>query len=248
MAPIKFEEQVKEKLEKRALQPSPNAWNTLSKRLDSQEQKKTVSPFWWVGLAASVVGVLFVASQFFNNDIEEGSVPRIVVTPEVINNKTDNQITPEAAKMEEGVLTENTSISGEIHEKLKEDVIKEDIIIAEQKILPKDEKDIVKSVELVTDNLTFEEQKIQDVVAQVKELQKNKKAVTEAEIDMLLAEAQKEITLEQLINNNTKIVDANLLLQDVEADIEEQSFRNKVFKALKESLVTVKTAVAQRND
>ena len=90
-------------------------------------------------------------------------------------------------------------------------------------------------------------QKIQDVVAQIKNLKENNTAVTDEAIDALLTEAQKEIALDKLYNESTGIVDANLLLQDVEADLEE-SFRAKVFKALKENFISVKTAVAQRND
>jgi len=34
MAPIKFEEDIRDKLEKRQLKPSSNAWKKLSDRLD----------------------------------------------------------------------------------------------------------------------------------------------------------------------------------------------------------------------
>ena len=40
MAPIKFEEQLKEKLEQRTIQPSQDAWNKLNDRLDNVEEKQ----------------------------------------------------------------------------------------------------------------------------------------------------------------------------------------------------------------
>ena len=43
------------------------------------------------------------------------------------------------------------------------------------------------------------------------------------------------------------MVDAEALLENVEAELD-QSFRNKVFEAIKSSYNSVKTAVAQRND
>ena len=43
------------------------------------------------------------------------------------------------------------------------------------------------------------------------------------------------------------MIDASDLLQDVEADLD-QSFRDKVFKTLKSSYYSVKTAVADRNN
>jgi len=73
------------------------------------------------------------------------------------------------------------------------------------------------------------------------------KEVTDEAIDALLLQAQKEITLKKLYNVSTRVVDADLLLQDVEADLD-QSFRTKVFETLKASYNTVKTAVAQRNN
>ena len=50
-----------------------------------------------------------------------------------------------------------------------------------------------------------------------------------------------------MFNESTGVVNAHALLQDVEDDLE-QSFRSKVFQALKENYITVKTAVAQRNN
>ena len=47
--------------------------------------------------------------------------------------------------------------------------------------------------------------------------------------------------------NNTRTVDANALLQDVEEDLQ-QSFRSKVFEALQSGYESVITAVAERNN
>jgi len=71
--------------------------------------------------------------------------------------------------------------------------------------------------------------------------------VSDAEINTLLDQAQKEISLHRLYNETTKKVDANALLEDVEADLE-QSFRNRAFKAIKSGYKYVKTAVAERNN
>ena len=95
--------------------------------------------------------------------------------------------------------------------------------------------------------LSFEEQQIKDVVAKVEAMKNNNESVSEDDIDALLMQAQKEIRLNNLINETTGVVDANALLQDVEADLD-QSFRSKVFEALKSSYNSVKTAVAQRNN
>ena len=89
--------------------------------------------------------------------------------------------------------------------------------------------------------------KLQEVVAKVQELKKANNTVSEAEINALLDQAQKEIALHKLYNESTKKVDANALLQDVEADLE-QSFRDRAFKAIKLGYNYVKTTVAERNN
>ena len=111
-----------------------------------------------------------------------------------------------------------------------------------------EEKDIkVADVDMKNEPLTFEEQKIKDVVAKVHTLKSENKTITNADIDALLIEAQKEIALNRLYNETNGTVDASALLQDVENELD-QSFRSKVFEAIKASYNTVKTTVAQRND
>ena len=63
MAPIKFEEQLKEKLEKRTIQPSPEAWKKLSVRLDDQGNNKNHRGYWWLGIAASITGIILAARR-----------------------------------------------------------------------------------------------------------------------------------------------------------------------------------------
>ena len=85
------------------------------------------------------------------------------------------------------------------------------------------------------------------MVAQVQALKNENKVVTEADINALLVEAQKEIALNRLSQQTSGFVDANALLESVEQELD-QSFRAKVFEAIKTSYNTVKTAVAQRNE
>lgn len=253
MEPNKFEKNIKEKLDERTIQPSADAWNKLSKRLD-ENNKRNNKPIWWFGIAASVVGILLITSQFFKNEVEAGDNHKIVVTPEIEKQDETNQVATEDVKnidevLEEGKSSQKIKINQSTKQKtvVKTDFKTENVVIAQTNNASKIKKEITESVKLIKGNLTFEDQKIQDVVAQVKQLNDSNVIVTDSTIDALLAEAQKEITLDKLYNKKTGVVDANLLLQDVEADIE-QSFRDKVFKAIKESYGSVKTAIAQRNN
>ena len=68
MAPSNWDNHIKESLEKRQLQPSQDAWSKLQSRLESEEKRKSNKTFWWLGLAASIVGIVFISTLFFNKN------------------------------------------------------------------------------------------------------------------------------------------------------------------------------------
>jgi len=88
---------------------------------------------------------------------------------------------------------------------------------------------------------------VNEVVAKILDIQKNKTAFSDAEINSLLTDALKDIKTQQLLNRATGKVDATALLADVEDEID-HSFKEKVLLALRESYQTVKTAVVQSNN
>ncbi len=109
------------------------------------------------------------------------------------------------------------------------------------------QNDIKKEDNKAITKLSFEDLKLLEVVAQVQELKKINNIVSDAEINALLDQAQKDIALHKIYNETTKKVDANALLQSVEDDLE-QSFRDRAFKAIKSGYHYVKTSVAERNN
>ena len=256
MAPIKFDEHIKEKLEGRNIQPSNQAWNKLSERLDAQEKNKNHKGYWWLGLAASVIGILFVVSQFFNNDIKVETNTKVAETPVIIEEDSNSQIANEldeneAMKFENVEKVEKTTntIKLKTESLIKINQVNKPVVVATTENINKEEKDVInKPLEIIKENLSFEEQQIKDVVAKVQSMEYDNKIITDADISALLEQAQKEIRLNKLINETTGLVDANVLLQDVEADLNQSSFRSRVFEALKSNFNSVKTAVAQRNN
>jgi len=238
MAPNKIEQHIKEKLHNRTLQPSPDAWNRLSERLDNQTKKTKSTSYWWLGLAASIAGILLVTTLFNNKETSVENSPVIVDNPQQIE---ENKELQDAIKMTDSNKINLPIVADEKTEKKA-------VIIANnnnsQGVEIKSET--VKSTEVAAKELTFEEQKIQDVAAQIQLLKNNNSEVSASEIDALLLKAQKEINLNKLYNNKG-LVDAKSLLQDVEEDID-QSFRSKVFEALKDGFGTVKSTVANRNN
>ncbi|MEZ4801816.1 MAG: hypothetical protein R2797_03520 [Gelidibacter sp.] len=258
MAPIKQEEQMRDKLEKRVLQPSPESWATLSKRLDAEQKNKNKSLFWWFGIAASIIGIVFVTAMYFNNTSFENNTPTIVNSNDNVIQKEEIQkgefkkeevavedIKPVEHSPKETEQKSNAKTNLPKKSQLLNQIPQEQIVAQVQHSSSKTSTDKVS--EIKTSELTFEEQKVKDVVAIIKDLKTNGKTVTDAEIDSLLKRAQKEILSNRLYNETTRTVDANVLLQDVEADLQ-QSFRSKVFEALQSGYESVKTAVAQRNN
>ncbi|MEW4925335.1 hypothetical protein [Algibacter sp. 2305UL17-15] len=251
MAPIKFEDDFKEKLDKRTIAPSNEAWEKLSERLDSVDDSRNTNRFWWIGIAASIIGAFFVVSQFMNNETLTDA-PIVVDAPEnvetseeksIINQKElqDNETTVALEEIETDKNT--TSNMNKPKTLLKETPVQ----LAEEKVLPKFKKDIEVLQDKKTVELTFETEKAQEVASIINTINENQKGVSDATIDSLLKQAQRDILLHRMKGEDQVLADAALLLQEVEFELD-ASFRDKVFKVLKDSYGTVKTAIAQRNE
>lgn len=266
MAPIKFEENIKDKLEKRSLEPSADSWSKLSERLDIDEKKSKKPALWWLGIAASLAILITVSIAMLNKNNSE------TINPQVVEEQKDKvEETQQPAPKVILESTESTQLANETSPK----VLKEKPMPNEKPL--KTETKIRDYKKVITQNKksnlaeapkdTIEELKIATIIPEKKQseiktdqaimkeavanalqtLKSENTAVTDREIDSLLKIASKEIFKERLQQETSRTVDANALLESVEEDMG-QSFRSKVFKALKESYETVKTAVAERND
>ncbi len=238
MAPSNWDNHIKESLEKRQLQPSQDAWSKLQSRLESEEKRKSNKTFWWLGLAASIVGIVFISTLFFNKN--EQPTNNIVVTPKTVIEAENNTKQPDIINEQPIEIVEQIKEQPKQNQPIHSDKIqdKQQLVETTNIELEKPKEDIIN---------TFEDEKLKEVVAKIQDLKNANDVVTEDEIDALLKDAEKAIFKEKIKNTNTQTFDADALLQDVEADLQ-QSFRAKVFEALKSSYETVKTAVAERNN
>ncbi|WGD35266.1 hypothetical protein [Olleya sp. YS] len=66
MAPNKFEKQLKDTLEGRTIAPSQKAWSQLDTALQTQQTKSKYT-FWWLGIAATFLGVCLAIYISKNN-------------------------------------------------------------------------------------------------------------------------------------------------------------------------------------
>lgn len=259
MAPYKLEDNIREKLESRELKPSEKAWDKLQEKLDAEQpQKKTVL---WYYVAASVIGILILSSVFYTNTIE---VKDEIVTESADEKTIDNdlKIIPHSEDAQKYVSTQNNSVVNKLEENKSKEKLQStsnsnlktsgpesplstgtkkseiDKKIDKTKVLANTEKEKSLEEELIN-------AKVDEVIASVKELQHNHNEVSITEVEDLLNKARREIQAQKILN--TPKVDATALLQEVEWELE-KSFRDKVFDALGEGFIKIRTAVIERND
>ncbi len=275
MAPLKFEEKMKEKLEQRAIKPSENSWEQLANQLDDIEhQKKGFKKIWWYGIAAIFIGTLMMIPIFQNNnpasdqdnnqfvdvnhkDIKQNHADVVSDKNPELKEEITSIDKPENKNTEAIVLEQKNSIPKKTNNLVTTTFDKENFLNENTEISTKssaitivkndDEANEIEQSKETTLSAKSEiiDDKIANVVAQIEDLQKNNIEVTDEEIDRLLRKAQREITAEKILKSNT--VSASALLQDVEQELDE-TFKQRVFEALKTGFQKVKTAVVEREN
>lgn len=233
MAPIKFEEHIKDKLEQRTVTPALDAWSKLSQKLDEETSKTKKNRYWMFSAAASVVALIFTSVFYLTNNTETQ------ISNTIVNDNTDKVKTIEAFKA-------NATEENNIMQFIKKE--------SQEKINPKKQQTtrIVNANKInKTDNvvqLQKDNEEFNSVVTELKNVKtKSKQIVTNQEVDSLLKLASQELLMEKTLKEKTNVVNADALLQDVEESMG-QSFRTKVYQTLKEGYNKVKTRVAQRNN
>jgi hypothetical protein len=182
MAPIKFEEQLKDKLEQRRIQPSSDAWKQLNNKLDANESKHNNKGFWMLGIAATIVGILLALTFVFKSNTK-------IVEPTIVDTNNDNII----EKQDLQNLEENNAVAieqnGEPSDNIQQGTTQKQPIKAPLKSVIKEQQEAlisnkhneavadvtIKSMQEETDKkaidaqlgiVSFEDQKVNDVVAQ----------------------------------------------------------------------------------
>lgn len=116
MAPIKFEENIREKLQERELQPSKEAWNKLAATLEKEPQKKNNRRL-WMTVAAGLVGVLVVVSLLLDSK-NNTNIDQIVVEDN-ITPQAEEKITNDS-NIEESIVENTTGSMAEVETKREE--------------------------------------------------------------------------------------------------------------------------------
>ena len=92
MEPNKLDLEIKQKLDARTIQPSAQAWDRLSAKLDIAEKTKSKRNYKWIYFAASFVGFLLIGTVFFtvlDAEIIDNNLPAVVLEQKKDVNNSD---------------------------------------------------------------------------------------------------------------------------------------------------------------
>ncbi len=244
MEPNKIDNIVKQKLEKRSVLPKENTWNRLEMLLDEEEQETKKGGYIKYAIAASVI--LFLGIFFFMNQNAKDEQPQIIVDAPIIKedaptviSTSSNEKTPKdtLAEQEEKIVVKPEKAVATIRSSNRKHVYKKKQLLV-----------VNENPKGVNNNVTgsFKEVSIEKNTLAVKvSIVKNK--TLDNEVDSLLALAENELVQSKQIKKYKNIdANANALLINVEQELD-LTFKDKMFKKLKNGLQKTRTAVNNRN-
>ena len=225
MAPNKLDNQIREKLNAREIQPSAQAWDRLDAMLTISEEKKPKKGYGWFFVAASMI--LFFGLGFFlfnsNETTEINNSTPIVTT---INEETDSVKTNETNEISvenvNPVLVQNEVNNSKQTRNIKS--VETDKVIKSESVL---EEKITPNIQRPTSN-TYKYVSPENLLAEVQT-------------------GEKVITSDKKITPKPKMkVDANSLLTTVEKELD-NTYRETTLDKLNRKFQDAKSALANRN-
>lgn len=229
MEPNKLEEDFRDKLNSRTIQPSEIAWDRLDAMLSVSEKKKPKRSYKWLSMAAVFVGMLFVGTLLMEQQKEDLKIKETIKT--VVRQQQDS------------ITSEINTTPSEMEEVVSEPVKKRmNNIVTVVKTNVKGATKVQSASDIGQQTTTAPETQIVEV-APPKEI---KKITTTVDVESLLASVDKNAPTKSTIKKGNVKVDANSLLSTVEGEIT-TDYREGVFQTINRNFKTVKSAVANRN-
>lgn len=238
MEPNKLDLEIKQKLDARTIQPSAQAWDRLSTKLDSVEKTKVKRNYKWIYIAASFAGFLLIGTVFFtvlDTEIIDKNLPAVVLEQKKdVNNSDQSKIN------KENVLP--TLVQNKIRKEQK--IIANNSIKKQSKQLSNEENTVSTINQLKENNAVVnvgENSNYQSV-------SKNKYISAER----LLAEISKSKVEKPSFNRPIEryksgiAVNANSLLINAESELN-QSFRETAIEKINKNYNSIKAVLANRN-
>lgn len=239
----KLENQIKEKLNSREIQPSAQAWDRLDAMLSVAEEKKTKRSFGWLYIAASVTVLLTVGMFLFTQKNTGIDNQNTVVGTEVKN----DSIQKEENKFQAPINKFQENKENQVAESAETQMPKSD-----NQANNKEEVSIINQKQsnnpLINHEKQIEFQNSSDVaIKDLPKIQTDDKIIVSnnKSDDFLLAGLDK--TANQSVSKKSSVkVDAKSLLSQVDGELE-LTFREKVINKVSKNYKEIKVALANRN-
>lgn len=223
----KLENEFKNKLNQREINPSENSWDRLDAMLTVAEEKKSKRSYSWIYIAASIIGFAFLGTFFFTQSDQKATVESNEIVIEnnqnVVPKKESLSIIPLDSKSER--IAEMSELK-----KVNKNSRDANSIIKNQVAQNANSDNLIPITEKEQTNQETEQ------FASSNRIDKS--------VDEMLAAVQ---TTSKAANSKTVVkVNSNILLSQVDGELE-LSFREKVINKVNKNYQTVKVALANRN-
>ena len=236
----KLEQEIKQALENRTIQPSEMAWNKLDAMLAIAEGQKPKRNLGWLYTAAAILGFILIGSVFFSQTEEVIDKGR---TDVVLDNQKPQSLEPQIKN--DGAMPQVQSTP--------------QVAASENVPVKTDDRPSVKNARTNPEpkaaaNLktAFNQNLInQNPIAQSSSIMNQKTeqqpavVVPQTPADELVAATENQKSVPTPLKTQVK-VDAGSLLSQVDGELE-LSFREKAIKSINKRFRTVKGALATRN-
>ena len=236
MAPNKFEKKAKDVLERRTIAPSKDAWIQLNNKLEQSDKKRKLS-VWWLGVAATLVGVMLAITLFNKEEV----LPENTIVNQEKNQQNKEKPTITKNKIEENLENKplvNVNEESE-NSKLKTEAPK--TLITNKKKKPEQHLATVNHKNKEENNNQLINQISENTVAEV-----SKEQINLDEANQLLENAMNQFSVDDY-KNVTEKINANDLLEEVEMT-SEKSLKHRLFHVVKSGYETVKSTVVSSDN
>lgn len=259
MEPIKLENQIREKLNAREIQPSAQSWDRLDAMLSVAEEKKTKRPFGFLFVAASILVLVSLGIFFFTQNGSKIQPENNVVTTETKDTlqKPLNEIPTPIVEQKQIVVSTDiqnpTRGEAEQSESISQTTNNNQrVSISNQKSINREHRFNGPSNQnsLINRDKQIEFQNSSDVaLKELPKIETRKQIIVSNKnipSDEQLLAALDKMASQSTKSKSTLQVDAKSLLSQVDGELE-LTFREKVINKVNKNYREVKVALANRN-
>ena len=253
---MNLEDNFKDKLERRRLEPTASAWDRIEGKLDASQGKKKSKIVLWMGIAASFIAGVFITALIYNTSVVDEQTPYVENQPvEVIDEIAPEQISDKPSEI---LLTDATTNNVEVQKSVTSPqnntlTEKKRTNPTKSKYRPYSNANTINSqVEEDVATSIMKEAAIKSTINAVVDVNpdevKTSDELLDDEVENLLKAAQQNINKQPVYAQPQRVVDANELLLDAEAEVDPDSFKDRMFRTLKKEFNRAVEAVANKDN